>query len=237
MVHQAFPDSRLLIASIPDHPLTYELWSEQLDVIIGGIFPDCQAVLYGSRDSFLPKYTGKYATAFVPALPGPSGTELRAGVSFPRTKAGRAGAIHAVNDREPMAYARVALAVVDSAREQVLLYGAPETAGLLALFGGPMVADDVQVSTAASRHLCEAVAKPQISEPRLLGVQVIHEPVFRWTRDCAVTSLLMAEWQGTDRHPMPTQGHHRLRWINRSALDRVLVPWQLPLGQLLNAHW
>jgi bifunctional NMN adenylyltransferase/nudix hydrolase len=238
MVRQAFPDSRLLIASIPDHPLTYELWSEQLDVIIGGIFPDCQAVLYGSRDSFLPKYTGKYATVFVPALPGPSGTELRAGVSFPRTKAGRAGAIYAVVNRDPIAYARVALAVVDSAHEQVLLYGAPETAGLLAFFGGPMVADDVQASTAASRHLCEAVAQPMISEPRLLGVLVTQEePEIRWTNDCAVTSLLVAEWQGTDRYPAPTQGHHRLRWINRSALDRVLVPWHLPLRQLLNAHW
>lgn len=238
MVRQAFPDSRLLIASIPDHPLTYELWSERLDVIIGDIFSDCQAVLYGSRDSYLPKYTGKYSTHFVPTVHGPSGTDVRASLSFPRTKAGRAGAIYAVVNRDPIAYARVALAVVDSARKQVLLYGAPETAGLLAFFGGSMIADDVQASTAASRHLCEAVTQPQISEPRLLGVLVTQEePGLRWTDDCAVTSLLVAEWQGTVRYPAPTQGGHRLRWIDRSALERVLVPWQQSLGKLLKTHW
>lgn len=64
------------LEKIADHP-SDEKWSRALDEIITQHFPDDIITLFGSRDSFLLTYTGRFKTTYVPPIPAPSGTEIR----------------------------------------------------------------------------------------------------------------------------------------------------------------
>lgn len=74
MLKTAYPKVRL--AEIDDQ-LSDEKWSRKLDRIISDLFPKASASLYGSRDSFLLVYSGRFPTVYIPPLPAPSGTDIR----------------------------------------------------------------------------------------------------------------------------------------------------------------
>jgi bifunctional NMN adenylyltransferase/nudix hydrolase len=71
------------IGTVMDRPGDDKAWSEELDRMIEMLLgPGEWAVLYGSRDSFIPHYKGKYQTEEIPGLPGHSGTELRQKIDY-----------------------------------------------------------------------------------------------------------------------------------------------------------
>lgn len=63
------------IETLADYP-TDEEWSSRLDALLKGKV-GMSAILYGSRDSFIPVYTGVYKTVYVEPVDSPSGTALR----------------------------------------------------------------------------------------------------------------------------------------------------------------
>ncbi|MDP3956929.1 MAG: adenylyltransferase/cytidyltransferase family protein [bacterium] len=67
---------KIRLAEIADHPSDEE-WSNALDQIIIAHFPDADVTLYGSRDSFLLVYSGRFKTMHLPPVPAPSGTDIR----------------------------------------------------------------------------------------------------------------------------------------------------------------
>lgn len=75
---------KIELTEIADHPSDKE-WSDQLDEIIIDRFPDASITLYGSRDSFLLVYTGRFPTVHLPPIPAPSGTEIRKNFSQKRS--------------------------------------------------------------------------------------------------------------------------------------------------------
>ena len=74
MLKASYPEIQL--AAINDE-LSDEQWSEKLDQIIVKRFPDADVTLYGSRDSFLAVYTGRFPTVHIPPVSAPSGTDIR----------------------------------------------------------------------------------------------------------------------------------------------------------------
>lgn len=60
-----------------DDRLSDEQWSQKLDKMITGLFPDDAITLYGSRKSFLSAYTGRFPTVYIPPISSPSGTDIR----------------------------------------------------------------------------------------------------------------------------------------------------------------
>lgn len=93
MVQQAFP--RAIILPIFDK-YSNEVWTKQLDDLLESLFQFQEITLYGSRDSFIPKYSGKFKTELVEEVPNTSATEVRLQcASAPRASSDfRAGVIY-----------------------------------------------------------------------------------------------------------------------------------------------
>jgi len=94
-----------------------EIWSKMLDSLIAKQIPQNQnIVLYGSRDSFVKSYCGRYkAEEFVPKNII-SGTVIRrriASNNIAKDANFRRGVILATNNRYPTAYATVDVAIID----------------------------------------------------------------------------------------------------------------------------
>ncbi len=72
MLLETYPG--IAIAPLSDHPSDAH-WSALLDTLIREHAED--ALLYGSRDSFLSVYTGVFRTTYIEPVPSTSGTEVR----------------------------------------------------------------------------------------------------------------------------------------------------------------
>lgn len=77
----------MIVSEFPDVTVLYVqdvssdgLWSEHLDFLIGQAFPVGKVRLYGSRDSFVPHYSGQWPTTEIAPVLGVSGTDIRAAV-------------------------------------------------------------------------------------------------------------------------------------------------------------
>lgn len=100
MVRQAYPDPAITIAPIYDSPISHEEWSRDVDTVINELFPGQGAILYGSRKSFIPLYTGAFpAEEIIPVYNG-SGTALREAITFPHTRDARAALIYEIQHRQ-----------------------------------------------------------------------------------------------------------------------------------------
>lgn len=99
-----------------------ELWSENLDSQIAIPFGDVSALLYGSRDSFIPYYTGKYTTTELTTDVFFSGREVRKQVSreILASEDFRAGVIHANYAQRPVTYPTVDVVAYND-KGQILL--------------------------------------------------------------------------------------------------------------------
>ncbi len=56
-------------------------WSLRLDTAVRVVVPTGEAVLYGSRDSFIPKYEGGFRCEELPEIPNVSATKVRSEIS------------------------------------------------------------------------------------------------------------------------------------------------------------
>ena len=108
------------------------VWSKKLDEQINDLItPSQTAVLYGSRDSFLPHYLGKYNTRELTQNVFTSGTDSRKKISnnVKCSKDFRWGVIWAVTNQYPAALPTVDVAIFSSDKKQILLARKPnETA-------------------------------------------------------------------------------------------------------------
>ena len=132
-------------------------WSEKLDGQIQDIIgPNDTVVLYGSRDSFLPHYKGKFDTRELQATRYVSGTELRAKIAqAPQSNPQfRAGAIWASYQRYPTVYSTVDIAVFDPKERRILLARKPLEDGYR-FVGGFIDPKDDSFEEAALRELYE----------------------------------------------------------------------------------
>lgn len=130
MILEAYPHDKypnLTIGYIKDNR-SDEDWSKKLDAhIVDLLGPADTVVLYGSRDSFLAHYKGKFDTRELQATRFVSGTELRAKIAqAPQSNPQfRAGAIWLTAQRYPTVYSTVDVIVFDRKERRVLLARKP----------------------------------------------------------------------------------------------------------------
>jgi len=98
-------------------------WSSQVDDKIREVFPLGSVVLYGSRDSFLPYYKGRFDTIELTPSSFVSATQIRESVSkkVERTKEFRAGVIYACYNNFATVHPTIDVAILNEAGEKVLL--------------------------------------------------------------------------------------------------------------------
>lgn len=130
MVHESYPNVEII-------PLLDRsddgVWSKQLDgLITAQLTPQQKAVLYGSRDSFISHYTGRYQTQELEATVHVSGTEIRKELTRKRSGASREwreGAIWAASACYPTSYQAVDIAIFDQELKHICLGQKPGETG------------------------------------------------------------------------------------------------------------
>lgn len=117
MVQAEFPDFNVL--PLPDLK-TDEAWSAVLDNRIRELADYGDVTLYGSRDSFVPHYTGSFKPVELTlpyAVRKANGTEIRAGLTNTVIQSAdfRAGVIHAITNLRPQCKATVDIVITHEA--------------------------------------------------------------------------------------------------------------------------
>jgi len=122
MIQEDFPMVNIL--SITDMPGQDENWSKMLDFCINTVTANHDKVLlYGSRDSFIPSYKGRYQTQeLVPSIEI-SATELRQRASRGTlcSRDFRCGVIWSYYNRFPICYPTVDIAIFKQETNEILL--------------------------------------------------------------------------------------------------------------------
>lgn len=135
MIQETYPD--IEVYYVKDNPSDVA-WSKALDREIHQFLKPYQtAMLYGSRDSFIPYYSGTFPVCELESTKYISGTEIRKRIAnkYTMSPAFRAGVIAASLDRYPTCYPTVDVAIVDKSRGMVLL-GKKEGEAELRFIGG-----------------------------------------------------------------------------------------------------
>ena len=191
MIADKFPTVE--IHYINDNP-SDTVWTKNLDKLIGEqLLPMQTVTLYGSRDSFLKCYTGKYTTCELEATTFISGTEVRRRVcnNYPPTADYRAGMIAATAYRFPTAFQTVDIAVVND-KGELLLARKPEEKKWR-FIGGFSDPASVSLEEDAKREVQEE-AGVEVGNITYLGSTLINDWRYRGEIDKIKTALFVAKY-------------------------------------------
>lgn len=225
MIQQHFPKATIVyIKDVHDD----KLWSKDLDDKIKSfIGPEQTVCLYGSRDSFIPYYNGKFQTKELVQETYYSGTEIRKQVAIRSnvTKDFRAGAIWAMGNQWPSPKFTIDVAIFDDLFSKILL-GRKSRETQYRFIGG-FIQNSEKVS--------EAVAREAYEETHLILKNIKYIDSFPSTdwrykgeRDKITTILHTATIKsGT---PEPDDDIHELRWFDFTGdIMQYVVPEHLEM--------
>lgn len=218
-----------------DHPLSSDSWSRALDQKLRVEFPGKEIILYGSRDSFIPHYSGELRTVEIPERGVASGTKRRAQIEFPHTLEGRQALIHAARTRYPINYRTVDLAIIDAHHDRVLMIGKRVHDGLVSFVGGYNDRKGETDRAAALREKDEEVPGVEIGPLTLLDTLPINDPRYRRSGDGVVTTLFSAPYKGGK--PEAGDDADYVLWVKRTDLLASVVPWHEGLAEIVLANW
>jgi bifunctional NMN adenylyltransferase/nudix hydrolase len=231
MLQGHFPKATILyIKDVNDD----SLWSKDLDDKIKTLIgPDQTACLYGSRDSFIPYYTGKYKVKELVQDTYYSGTEVRKQVAIRSnaTRDFRAGAIWAMGNQYPSPQFTVDIAIFNDEFTHILL-GRKVKETKFRLIGG-FIQNSEKVSDAARREVLE---ETHLVLDKLTYIDSFPSTDWRYKgeRDKITTILHTATIKsGT---PQPDDDIHELHWFffDEKIFDQVVPEHQEMMNFLLN---
>lgn len=240
MIHEHFPEVDVL--PLPDMPDDAQ-WSAELDRRIGEVSDGRSVLLYGSRDGFVPAYSGRHSVIELASRHQVSGTEVRKSVSneVRRSADFRRGVIYAAYNRHAAAFPTVDAACVrgrGTAEAEILLARKKtDEANRWRFFGGfvdPKA--DASLEFAASRELHEESGGLAVhAQPIYLGSARIDDWRYRSEDDGIITTFFLFDYfHGEAR---PSDDVDDVRWFRLDGLQREdIVPSHHPLYELLIAH-
>ncbi len=221
-----------LAAQIFDHPSDDE-WSKNLDATISALFPGHTVTLYGSRDSFLPHYSGHYATEQLKSVSSPDGTSMRTQCqNVERSVDFRKGLIHAQVERAPIPYPVIDVAIIRTETREVLLGQKKRDMGKWRFVGGFFdPTSDTSLEAAVRRETFEETSGLEIGTPVYIGSKVIDDWRYRKDADCIISSFFVAPY--VFGAPRAGDDLDALGWFPYEQIHEVLTPEHKPLGELL----
>lgn len=212
-----------------------DLWSKMVDATIRDVLSPTQtALLYGSRDSFIKHYSGRFDTYELPTEHTMSGTLIRQeiGREAKDNADWRAGVIWASRNRYPTSYQTVDIAVFSPDYSQILLGKRSGDKGWR-LLGGFADPSSSSLEDDARR---EAMEEAGVKLDNLSYVRSFIIDDWRyWNEpDCIKTALFIAT-TSTER-PKGTDDIDRVCWFNRSELDPSSSYLMVPEHRELATH-
>lgn len=230
MLEESYSDATVL--DTHDQPSNRN-WSYAIDRCVRERFPEHEATLYGSRDSFIPFYEGALPTRYVEPVPAPSGTDIRTELASDNTRDHRfrEGLIYAQSLRPYLSYQAVDIAPFRRADRHILLGKKTADAGKLRFIGGFVDVSDASLEDAATRELREEAGDLICENIRYVGSSRIPDPRYRFEKDEVMTAFFV-----TDFHAGETQAGDDLdevMWIPLDEIESYIVPGHLPLAKQL----
>lgn len=198
-----------------------EKWSGNIDASIRALFPEKSAVIYGSRDSFIPHYHGRQMVEEYPAVGEYNATELReeAAERVLTSPLYRAGVIYGINKQRPVTYPTVDVVVVDG--DKILLARKPAET-LFRFVGGFVDRTDVNWEMAARRELYEE------TKLSALGMEYVCSHAvedWRYAKEESgiMTTLFMTHAWDQMGKPEASDDIAEVKWFNISDLFSVTI--------------
>lgn len=231
MLLHHFPNISVL--SIPDMS-SDKNWSAELDRRVREACPIGSVLLYGSRDSFIPSYSGHFSVKEIGPSMSISGTELRREVSR-EIKASadfRSGVIFAAYNQYPKVYATVDVAIVNENR---VLLGRKPNQEKFRFIGGFSDPTDDCYETAARREAMEETGLT-VEDVRYIGSAKIDDWRYRSEEDKIISLFFLG--YGAFGTAEAKDDIAELRWFERDQLSQeIFVNEHHVLYALLKKHW
>jgi bifunctional NMN adenylyltransferase/nudix hydrolase len=232
MIESTYPDRKLTIIESKSLPSSYALRSMIVDELITKIFPNHDAIVYGSRDSFIHKYRGIFRKVEVPVVFSGSATLIRKETGVINSADFRAGVIYNAVRRDPLGRASVDVAIVSVEPRHVLLVAKRDEEGKLrfpGVFFNPAV--DKSLEDAGSRCVHKEIPTISFSPPQILQSQRIDDWRYKKSRDGIITLFLLANYLGGNERA--GRGVDKVTWVPMRDLALMLVPQHQILGEIL----
>jgi bifunctional NMN adenylyltransferase/nudix hydrolase len=218
MIKEAYPS--IIVLPLADRSSDV-YWSQQLDALLANAFPSETFVLYGSRDCFIPYYSGKFTTEELQENMNFSATELREKYSDDvlASKEFRLGINYAAHNRYPIAYPTVDIAVLTEDKKQVLLGRKPNTTHWR-LPGGFVDPTDDSLEAAAKRELTEECGSFETSAFTYIGSHKMNDWRYVNEVDKVITSLFTT----TLVYGKPNAGDdlEEVKWFSTDAIPALI---------------
>lgn len=197
-----------IILPLYDNP-SDKIWSQNLDEVLKQ-FPN--PTLFGSRDSFIPHYSGIYPTKEVKEVWKIAASTKRASMKklnqWGNNSAFRRGVIHAVENQFPTAFPTVDIAVIDGDK---ILLGRKPGKDTWCLIGGFVDPTDDTLEDAAARELGEEVGGIVVSPMTYLCSQKINDFRYKGSKDGIISSLFICDYiSGT---PVAADDIEEVKWF------------------------
>jgi bifunctional NMN adenylyltransferase/nudix hydrolase len=213
MVKEVYPN--VIVLPLKDKR-SNEKWSNELDNLIQVPFGErsaLSAVLYGSRDSFIPYYSGKYPVVEFTTDIIYSGTEVRKQVSkqILLSTDFRAGIIHATYAARPVTYPTVDITVYND-KGQILLAKKPNEPNYR-FVGGFVDRTDESWEQAAKREFKEETgSNAEIDTPKYVCSSAIKDWRYANTESGIMTTLFISKflWGRIE----PSDDIFSLHWVD-----------------------
>lgn len=238
MIREEYPSVAIL--PLYDHPSDEE-WSKTVDRRINETFGHVTAALYGSRDAFIPYYSGKHPTVELAASVQLTGTQIRKEVSeeIRQHHEFRRGVIYAAFSRYPVAFPTVDIAVLNyqgERQEPLLLLGRRSKDGDRWRLPGGFVdpTQDRSLEAAAVRELHEEVKNIDVHGMKFIGSQVVKDWRYENEVDSIVTSLFVTNF--SFGRPEAADDLDQVDWFSLECAPRFLVEEHKPLLKMLLAY-
>jgi bifunctional NMN adenylyltransferase/nudix hydrolase len=234
MIEESFPNVEVFyIEDMSDD----SAWSSELDKQISRhLGPSQKALLYGSRDSFIPHYSGRWPT--VELIPDVivSGSEIRKmiGIKSKNSAAFRAGVIWAMENQFPSTKTTVDMVIVDVNAERVLLGRKPHET-LHRFIGGFSEPKSLSFEEDAKREVMEETGLA-CDDFKYIGSTYIDDWRYRGERDKIKTLFFMATY--IFGSPKASDDIAEVRWFSfeellKSDAELRLVATHRPLLKML----
>jgi bifunctional NMN adenylyltransferase/nudix hydrolase len=192
MVQSEYPN--IVILPIVDQR-SNEIWSNNLDSMIPTVYGSKKTILYGSRDSFIPYYSGKYKTIELQPSVDYNGTNIREELSkeIIDSPLFRIGVIHQAYSQRPCTFPTVDICVFND-KGEILMAKKPNEA-LWRFVGGFVDTDDTSYEIAAEREFREETGgNCSVGEMTYITSQKIDDWRYRKETSGIMTTLFLAEY-------------------------------------------
>jgi bifunctional NMN adenylyltransferase/nudix hydrolase len=190
---------QMLLDNYPDAIVMYvkdqnndKVWSKILDERIGDLVsPNQSVVLYGSRDSFIPHYEGRYDTTELEQKVFISGSDERKKISnkVKSTEDFRKGVIWGTTNQWPKSMPTIDVAILNSDRTEILLARKPNETDYRFVGGfvqpGHNLEQTVRKETMEETHL-------EVDGIKYLGSAFIDDWRYKSEQDKIVTTFFEA---------------------------------------------